>query len=83
MTGPSTRVGLPPCLEFDCRLVGRCAAEGLACSAFRHYTATGNTVDPRWLIPDPGEGGFGREMLDEPKPSRAIFMSIYGVSDGG
>lgn len=70
-----------PCTKFDCSKAGQCAAESLACSAFRHFVRSGAAVNPRFDVPLRVSRNVQPVWKDEPEPTAEIFQAVFSRSE--
>lgn len=71
-----------PCQEYKCRKAPDCAAQKLACGAFRYFVNTGRSVNPRYEYPLRVTMRQRPVYVEDgPFPTRDIFDQIEPSED--
>lgn len=71
-------VGPSPCERFACESARRCAAEHLACDAFRLYAERGRAVTPHAVVVDTKQRGMQVVEVNEAvTPTRAVYLLLF------
>lgn len=75
-------VGPTPCEHYACRHRQRCAAERLACDAFRLYVARGRTVNPLAVVKDTRQRGMQVvDLAHAVQPTAQTYALVFPRKD--